>query len=277
MTAFTEFVVEDAALSWFEALGCRVLHGPDIAFGEVRAERSDPNYRDVVLERRLRQALVRLNPDLPPDALDDAWRKLTRVDATSLVERNRAVHRSLVNGVTVEYRRKDGSIAGAQARIIDFDVPDNNDWLAVNQFTVSEGQHTRRPDVVLFVNGLPLAVIELKNPADEDATIWSAYQQLQTYQAQIPSFFSTNVALIISDGVQARIGTLGAGKEWFKPWRTIAGVQDAAPTLSELQVVLEGVFEKRRFLDLVRHFVVFEDEGMGSSSRRWRGTISSMR
>ena len=271
MTAFAESIVEDAALAWLEELGYQVLHGPDIAQGEPAAERSDPNCRDVVLERRLRQALACLNPDLPSDALEDAYRKLTRVDAPSLVERNRAVHRMLVNGVTVEYRRKDQSIAGAQARAIDFDIPENNDWLVVNQFTVSEGQHIRRPDVVLFVNGLPLAVIELKNPADEDATMWSAYHQLQTYQAQIPSLFMTNAALIISDGVQARIGTLGAGKEWFKPWRTITGVLDAAPTLSELQVVLEGVFEKRRFLDLVRHFIVFEDEGGGKLIKKMAG------
>ena len=175
------------------------------------------------------------------------------------------MHRMLVDGVTVEYRRADGSIAGAQARVIDFDTPDNNDWLAVNQFTVAEGQHTRRPDVVLFVNGLPLAVIELKNPADENATIWSAYQQLQTYQAQIPALFATNAALIVSDGVQARIGSLGAGKEWFKPWRTITGREDAPAKLAELQVVLEGVFEKRRFLDLVRYFIVFEDAGGGEA------------
>ena len=173
MPVFAESVVEEATLAWLEALGYQVLHGPDIAAGEPGAERNDPNYRDVVLERRLRQALVRLNPELPPEALEDAWRKLTRVDAPSLVERNRAVHRMLVDGVTVEYRRDDGSIAGAQAQVIDFDDPAGNDWLAVNQFTVSESQHTRRPDVVLFVNGLPLAVIELKNPADEDATIWS--------------------------------------------------------------------------------------------------------
>ena len=121
----------------------------------------------------------------------------------------------LVEGVTVEYRRADGSIAGAQARVIDFEKPGGNDWLAVNQFSVAEGQHTRRPDVVLFVNGLPLAVIELKNPADENATVWSAHQQLQTYQAQIPALFATNAALVASDGVQARIGALGAGKEWF--------------------------------------------------------------
>ena len=256
---FTESVVEAAALDWLGALGYSVLHGPDIAAAEPGAERSDPNYRDVLLERRLRQAIVRLNPDLPPEALDDAWRKLTRVDAPSLVERNHAVHRMLVDGVTVEYRRTDGSIGGAQARVIDFELPANNDWLAVNQFTVSEGQHTRRPDVVLFVNGLPLAVIELKNPADENATVWSAFQQLQTYQAQIPALFVTNAVLLVSDGVQARIGALGAGKEWFKPWRTITGREDAPPRQPELQVVLEGVFEQRRFLDLLRYFIVFED------------------
>ncbi|QPD04232.1 MAG: putative type I restriction enzyme HindVIIP R protein [Candidatus Nitrospira kreftii] len=271
MSRFAESVVEDAALGWLEALGYQVLHGPDIAVGELAAERSDPSYRDVILERRLRKALVRLNPDLPAEALEDAFRKLTRTDAATLLERNRAIHRMLVDGVTVEYRRKDGSIAGAQALVLDYQTPDKNDWLAVNQFTVSEGHHTRRPDVGLFVNGLPLAVIELKNPADEDATVWSAYKQLQTYQAQIPSFFATNAALIISDGMQARIGTLGAGKEWFKPWRTIGGREDAPSTLTELQVVLEGVFEKRRFLDLVRHFIAFEDEGHGKLIKKMAG------
>jgi len=175
MSQFTESVVEDAALAWLESLGYAVLHGPDIAAGEPAAERTDPTYRDVALEDRLRRALGRLNPGLPADALDDAFRKVTRSDAPSLLERNRAVHRMLVDGVTVEYRRADGSIAGAQAKLIDFNTPGNNDWLAVNQFTVAEGQHTRRPDVVLFVNGLPLAVIELKNPADENATVWSAF------------------------------------------------------------------------------------------------------
>src|SRR5579871_1082168 len=256
---FTESVVEDAALAWLEALGYAVLHGPEIAAGEPGAERSDPNYRDVLLERRLRQALVRLNPGLPPEALDDAYRKLARADAPSLVERNRAVHRMIVDGVTVEYRRKDGSIAGAQARVIDYEAPANNDWVAVNQFTVSEGQHTRRPDVVLFLNGLPLVVIELKNPADENATVWSAFQQLQTYQAQVPALFAANAVLLASDGVQARIGSLCAGKEWFKPWRTITGQEDAPPQQPELQVMLEGVFEHRRFLDLLRFFIVFEE------------------
>jgi type I restriction enzyme, R subunit len=270
MAAFTESVVEEAALGWLGELGYTVLHGPAIAAGEVAAERCDPNYRDVILEHRLQEALARLNYDLPPEAVEDAYRKLIKLDTPSLIERNRAFHRMLVDGVTVEYRRKDGSIAGAQAWLIDFDDPDNNDWLAVNQFTVSEGQHTRRPDVVLFVNGLPLAVIELKNAADENADVWSAFRQLQTYQAQIPTLFNTNAVLVASDGTQARVGSLGAGKEWFKPWRTIAGRDDASG-LAELQVVLEGIFEKRRFLDLVRHFIVFEDEGGGKLTKKMAG------
>ena len=148
MSRFTESVVEDAALAWLEGLGYKVGHGPDIALGEPDAERTDPDYRDVVLEGRLRHAIATLNTGLPPGAIEDAFRKLRHINAPSLVEKNRAVHRVIVEGITVEYRREDGSIAGAQARVIDFDIPDNNDWLAVNQFTVSEGQHTRRPDVV---------------------------------------------------------------------------------------------------------------------------------
>src|SRR3990172_927600 len=177
----------------------------------------------------------------------------------------------LVDGVTVEYRRPDGSIAGAQARVLDFDVPQNNDRLAVNQFAVAEGQYARRPDVVVFVNGLPLAVIELKNAADENATIWTAFHQLQTYQAQVPSLFATNAALVVSDGVQARIGTLHAGQEWFTPWRTISGETLADPHLPELQVVMEGVFDKRWFLDLIHHFVVFEDSGDAKLTKKMAG------
>jgi type I restriction enzyme R subunit len=271
MSSLDESVVEDAALAWLLGLGYAVLYGPHLAPDEPGAERKDSSYRDVVLEGRLRQALLRLNPELPPEALEDAYRKLTRSDAPSLVERNRVVYRVLVDGITVEYRRKDDSIAGAQAKVIDFDTPDNNDWLVVNQFTVADGQHTRRPDVVLFVNGLPLAVIELKNPADENATVLSAYRQLQTYQAQIPALFAFNAALIASDGVEARIGALGAEKEWFKPWRTITGRDDAALNLAELQVMLEGVFEKRRFLDLLRYFIVFEQSKDGTLAKKIAG------
>jgi type I restriction enzyme, R subunit len=269
--SFAESVVEDAALEWLAELRYAVVHGPDIALGEAAVERTDPGFRDVILEHRLRTALQRLNPALPADALEDAFRKITRLDAPSLPERNRAAHRMLVNGVTVEYRRSDGSIAGDQARLVDFADPANNDWLAVNQFTVAEGHHTRRPDVVLFVNGLPLAVIELKNSADESATIWTAFQQLQTYQAQIPNLFATNAVLVASDGTQARVGAVGAGTEWFKPWRTITGQEDAPATMPELQVVLQGVFDKRRFLDLIRYFIVFEDDGSGKLAKKIAG------
>jgi type I restriction enzyme R subunit len=268
---FIESVVEDATLEWLQGLGYSIHNGPLLAVGEMFAERTDPSFRDTILGGRLRQALEKLNPELPPEALEDAYRKLMRVDAPSLIERNRAFHRLLVNGVTVEYRRKDGSIAGAQAWVLDFDNPENNDWLAVNQFTVAEGQNIRRPDVVLFVNGLPLAVIELKNPADENATIWTAYKQLQTYQGQLPTLFATNIALVVSDGVEARIGTVGAGEEWFKPWRTIEGQEVMAPTVPQLQVILQGVFEKKRFLDLIRYFIVFEDAGRGKIAKKMAG------
>jgi type I restriction enzyme R subunit len=264
--------VERAALAWLLGLGFSAAHGPEIAVGQPSAERSDPTYRDVVLEWRLREALVRLNPDLPQEALDDAFRKVARADGTSLIERNRAAHRMLVDGVTVEYRRADGSIAGAQARVIDFENPDNNDWLAVNQFTVvGPPGHNRRADIVIFVNGLPLGVIELKNPPDENATIWSAFNQLKTYQSQIPALFDYNCALVISDGTEARIGALGAGREWFKPWRTIDGRGDAPAGMPQLQVVLEGVFDQRRFLDLIRYFIVFEDEGGGVLAKKMAG------
>ena len=269
MTTITEFVVEDAALGWLESLGWTVAHGPDIAPDTLCAERA--GYGQVVLERRLRDALAQLNKDLPAEALEDAFRKLTRPEGTSLETRNRAFHRMLVEGVTVEYRADNGAVRGAQARAIDFDVPANNDWLAVNQFTVVENNHERRPDIVLFVNGLPLGVIELKNPADEDATIWAAWQQLQTYKAELPSLFAMNAALMVSDGVEARIGTLTAGREWFKPWRTISGEGLADPHVPELQVMLEGVCDSRRFLSLVRDFIVFEDSGSGTPVKKMAG------
>jgi type I site-specific restriction-modification system R (restriction) subunit len=265
----TESIIEQAALAWLERLGWTVKHGPEIAPGELAAERSD--YGQVMLAQRLQDALAQLNPALPAEALGDALRKLTCPEGPTLEARNRGVHRLLVDGVTIEYRAADGVIRGAQARVLDFDDVDSNDWLAVNQFTVSEHKHTRRPDVVLFINGLPLVLIELKNAADEDATIWSAFQQLQTYKAELPSLFAFNAALVVSDGVEARIGTFTAGREWFKPWRTIWGESLADPHLPELQVILEGVFDKPRLLDLVRHFIVFEDAGGGPLVKKMAG------
>ena len=259
MTSFTESVVEQAALAWLESAGWQVQNGAEIAPGEPAAERDD--YGQVVLAQRLRDALARLNPALPSEALYDAFRKLTRPEGAELIVRNRALHRLLVDGVTVEYRDAEGGIRGAQARVIDFDDPAVNDWLAVNQFSVVENKHSRRPDVVLCVNGLPLAVLELKNAAAENATIWSAFQQLQTYQAEVPVLFTSNALLAVSDGVEARVGTLGAGREWFKPWRTVAGDTLAGAHMPELQVVIEGLCAPRRFLDLLHDFIVFEDDG----------------
>ncbi len=256
---FLESVVEEAAFAWLESVGWAVKNGADIAPGLAAAERAD--YGQVVLERRLRDALARLNTDLPPDALEDAFRKLTRPEGSDPVARNRNIHRLVVDGVNVEYRSANGDIRGAQARVLDFNRVEANTWLAVNQFSVTENKHRRRPDVVLFVNGLPLAILELKNAADKDATIWSAFAQLQTYKTEIPTLFATNALLAISDGVEARVGTLTAGREWFKPWRTIAGTEQADTHLTEMQVMIEGVFAPRRFLDIVRDFIVFEDEG----------------
>jgi type I restriction enzyme R subunit len=266
-----ESIVEEAALARLGTIGWSILHGPEIGYGASGAERLDPLYRDAVLEGRLRSSLARLNPALPTAPIDEALRKLARVAGPTLIDRNRRLHRMLVEGVTVEYRRQDGSIAGAQARVIEYDAPEANDWLAVNQFTVVDGNHERRPDIVLFVNGLPLAVIELKNPADDQATVHTAYRQLVTYQAQIPTLFEPNAVLVASDGTTARIGALGAGEEWFKPWRTIEGQGDAPAGMLELRVLIEGVFDHRRFLDLVRHFIVFEDAGNGAISKKVAG------
>ena len=268
MNAFTESVVEQAALDWFRALGYDVIGGPDMPPGPHALRES---YADTIFPSVVRGALARLNPNLPNEALDDAFRKLTRPEGSTLEARNRAVHRLAVDGVTVEYRDAGGSIRGAPVRMFDFEQPSNNDWLAVNQFTVVEGNHERRPDIVLFVNGLPLAVIELKNPADEDATLRSAWQQLRTYQAELPSLFTFNAVLAVSDGVEARLGTLTAGWEWFKPWRTISGEALAPVFLTQLQVAIEGAFEKRRFLALLRDFIVFEDDGGGRLAKKMAG------
>jgi len=280
---FTESIIEQAALAWLESLDYTILSGLEIAPGEPQAERED--YGQVVLERRLRQALQRLNPQVPADALEEAFRKLARPDTPSLVAGNHTLHKMLVEGISVECStppaplpmgeggRRPGE--GAQryeiVKVIDFDDPAANEFLVVNQFTVVEDRYERRPDVVLFVNGLPLAVIELKNVATEGATIWSAFNQLQTYKQQIPSLFVFNEALVISDGVQARIGTLTADREWFMPWRTIGGEELADETLPQLQVVLEGVFDRRRFLDLLRYFIVFEDAGGGALVKKMAG------
>ena len=235
--------------------------------GPRRTRRLHPSRPAPPAPRRL----ARLNPALPSEALDDAFRKITRPEGSTLESRNRAFHRLLVDGATVEYRTAGGAVRGAQVSVLDHDNPANNDWLAVNQFTVVEGEHERRPDTVLFVNGLPLGLIELKNPADEKATVWTAWQQIQTYKAELTDLFAFNAVLIASDGVRARAGTLTAGREWFKPWRTTTGSALADPRLPQLRVMLEGMCNPHRFLSLVRDFIVFEDDGSGRLAKKMAG------
>ncbi len=256
--SFTESVVEDAALTWFGELGYTVGHGPEMAPGELFAERA--SFGDAVLEGRLREAIYRLNPAIPEEAREEALRKVLRVGRPSLVQTNRVFHRMLRDGVAVEYPRPDGSIAGDHVRLVDFGNALFNDWLVVNQYTVIQGQQNRRPDIVVFVNGLPLGLIELKNAADENATVWSAYAQLQTYKAEISSLVHYNAVLVASDGLQALIGSITANQEWFKVWRTIDGEGDVPKTALELDTLVRGVFEPKRFLDLLQHFIVFEDD-----------------
>lgn len=259
-----ENAVEVAAMDWFGSIGYETKHA-----SEVESERA--SLSQVVLNRRLRDALARLNPNVPTEALDDAFRKLTISHSPSLVVNNHTNHRYFTDGVAVEYERADGSFGGDLVKIFDFDEPNNNEFLAVNQFTVIENKHERRPDIVLFVNGLPLVVIELKNAVAENATIENAFHQLQTYKSQIPSLFAFNEVLMISDGVQARIGTITAEYERFMRWQTIDGKELADTKKLQLDVVLHGVFDKRRLLDLVRYFIVFEDVGGGELVKKMAG------
>ena len=258
---FSESHVEEAALEWLAGLGYAVLYGPDISPDGSMPERG--SYDRVLLTVRLREALARLNPHLPAETLEEVLRKLQQTETPSLIEENRRLHRYLIEGVPVEVAREDGSIGGDVAWLIDFGDMDGNDWLAVNQYTVIEGQQNRRPDVVLYLNGLPLAVIELKNPGDENATLDGAFNQLQTYKDQIPSLFRTNAMLVTSDGLHARLGSLTANLERFMPWRTVDGSAVAPKGAPELGTVIKGVFEKARFLTLIRDFTVFADTGSG--------------
>ncbi len=262
-SAVTESIVEEAALAWLAELGYFVANGLDIGPDGAVPERE--NYGDVFLVERIRKAIKRLNPTLADELRAEVLAKLVRSEAPSIVEENRRLHRYLIEGVPVEVARPDGSITGEYVQLIDFDRPDANDWLAVNQFTVIENQANRRPDIVIFVNGLPLGAIELKNPGDENATLDGAFNQLQTYQAQIPSLFRTNAALVISDGLAARIGSLTADRERFMPWRTVTGKEMVGGGTPELETLLKGVFEKTRLLALLEDFIVFGDPGSGTT------------
>ncbi len=255
----SESIVEQAALDWLNGLGYEILSGLAIAPGEPAAERSD--YKQVFLFDRLQTKLEDLNPQIPLEGLQEALRKIRLISHPTLIENNRVFHRLLVEGVDVEFRSKAGEIVHDKVWLIDFANPDANEFLAVNQFTVEEGHFNRRADVVVFINGIPLAVLELKNIADESATIRKAFDQFQTYKAQIPSLFHSNALLVISDGHEARLGTVTSDWERFMTWRTITGKELVPPGSLQLETLLKGVFDKHRLLDLIRNFIVFEDDG----------------
>lgn len=256
--AFTEDEVEEAALAWFGEMGYEVLYGPDIAPDGPHPERQ--SYDEPLLTERLQDALARLNQGLPREAVDEAFRKVIRPASPSLIENNHTFHQYLTEGVTVEYRDKDGSIRHTPVRIIDTDTPENNDWLVVNQYTVIE-RRNRRADIVVFVNGLPISVIELKNPADPNTDVWKAFNDLQTYKEQIPSLFVTNEILVISDGIDARTGSLTADRDRFMPWRTVDGVTPAPATFPDLDVLIHGLFEPARLTEYLTDFIIFKNNG----------------
>ncbi|MBS3147435.1 type I restriction endonuclease subunit R [Candidatus Woesearchaeota archaeon] len=252
----TEEEVENGVLDILRELGYTTIHGPDILPDGSSPERKSPE--EVVLVERLRSALERINPKVPKDAIEEAIKKVLRTDSQNLTLNNKDFHKLLVDGVPVEYK-KGSDVKHDTVDLFDFKNTKNNEFLAVNQFTIVEERNNRRPDIILFVNGLPLGVIELKNPADENATLWTAFNQFETYKQQIPSLFRFNEILVISDGLEARAGTITSNKERFIPWKTIDG-DDPPKTMTQIEVLLKGMFEKARFMDIVRNFIVFETE-----------------
>ncbi len=263
MVGINEGVVEEACLGYFAELGYSTVHAPIIGPGGGSQERT--TWADVILEGRLRSAIARINPELSSDAVDDVIRQVIRGESQSPLSENLRIHRLIASGVSVEHRDGQGRLRNALAWLIDFDRPEQNDWVAANQFTVVEHKN-RRPDIVVFVNGLPLALLELKNPGDENATLRGAWNQVQTYRTDIPSIFVPNAITVISDGTSASMGSYTAAWEHFAPWKTIDG-REIVTGKPAVEVLVRGVFERARFLDLLRNFIVFSDEGSGLVKR----------
>ena len=267
MTGITESMLEDTCLDWLEELGWDRIYGPDIAPDTPHAERS--SYSEVILKARLRSALARINPEVPDAGIDQAVKKLLAADSPNLIVNNRNFHRCLTDGIDVEVTSTEeyGGVKHLKVFLVDIDNVGNNDWLALNQLTVIEkavagrAAVNRRADVALYVNGLPLAVLELKNPGDENDTIEHAFNQLQTYKQDIPTLFTTNEVLVTSDGLQARAGMLSSGRDRFMPWRTVSGEEVTAPGTPELETLIRGLFDRHRFLDYILNFIVFQDDG----------------
>ncbi len=255
----TEDQLEQEVLGWLAEVGYRVVCGYDVAPDSDNPWREQ--FQQVLLRERLREAIARLNPSVPLVAREDALTQVVNLDTPALLSANRAFHRLLVNGVPVQYQR-DGETVGDFVRLVDFEQPTANEWLAINQCSIKGPKHTRRPDIILFINGLPLVVLELKNPADVHADIWKAFDQLQTYKEQIPDLFQYNEIMIASDGSEARMGSLSADAERFMQWRTVDGVNlDPYGEFGELETMVRGILTPAMLLDYLRFFVLFEDDG----------------
>lgn len=262
----TESSVETFAIELLEKHGYKYIYGPDIApdsetplpLGEAGVRVSSrQSFEDVLLLDRLKIAVSRINPTIPADAREDAIKQISRLNSPELITNNENFHRMMTEGVNVTYQ-KDGNSRGDLVWLIDFDEPENNDFIVLNQYTVIENHINKRPDVILFVNGLPLVVIELKNPADENATVHSAFNQIQTYKQAIPSLFTYNCFVVISDGLEAKAGTISSGYSRFMAWKTSDGRVEASPLIGQLETLIRGMLDKKTLLDLIRHFIVFE-------------------
>ncbi len=265
MKAMTESEVEEAAIEILNELGYDYVFGPDISPDGPSPERK--SYDEAVLIERLRSSIDNLNPKLSNEVKEDALKKVLKTLTPDQITTNETFHEMLVNGVDVEYRNHEGRVVGTKVWLIDFNNPDKNRFLAVNQYSVIEQNHSRRADIVLFVNGLPLVLIELKNPADEEATLKTAYDQIQTYKAEIPSLLKYNEIIIATDGSDAKAGTLTSPWEWMLPWKTIDGETKAPDALPQLEVILQGMCNKKVLLDLIQNFTVFEKEEKGTKKK----------
>ena len=256
MTAkITENAIEELAIQLLESQGFEYIYAPDIAPDSDNPERS--SFEDVLLSDRLQSAVSRINPVIPLEARNDTIKQIQRINSPELIANNKAFHRMLTEGITVTFQ-KEGRNCGDLVWLIDFEHPENNDFIVANQFTVIENNVNKRPDVVLFINGLPMVVMELKNPADENATVHSAFKQLQTYKQVIPGLFAYNGILIISDGLEARAGTISSGLTRFMAWKTSDGEKEAPALVGQMETLIKGMLNKKTLLDLIRHFIVFE-------------------
>ena len=258
MSNFIEYHLEQAVMEWFQDLGYQTIYGPDISPGGSFSERE--SFGDVVLYDRLHSALKRVNRQYPDKVIDDLVKKITRHQSMSITQNNVAFFKMITDGIDVEIRTKDGNVKTEKAYVFDLTDIDNNEFLAVNQYTIIENGKERRPDVVVFINGIPLAIIELKNASNEDIGIVEGFNQLQTYKKDIPTVFNYNAFLVTSDGINAKVGTISSDFDRFMFWRTVDGNGEAPESSPQLKVMLQGMMDKKRILDIISNYTFFVHE-----------------